>query len=132
MRWNATIALLALTLLAACASSLPVRDFRADYERATPRSFVRVPGHPPFRVLELPQQRRMQVTLNVLAQALGGLSDPLVVLGVSDGIPSLSAHQQAAQAYLLESGRSGCAVEPLAVTPGGRAFEFRYSCPGGA
>ena len=132
MRWNATIALLALTLLAACASSLPVRDFRADYERTKSRSYVRVPGHPPFRVLELREQRRIQVTLNVLAQAFGGLGDPLVLLGVSNGIPSISAHHQAALAYLVESGRTGCIVEPIAVTPGGRAFEFRYSCPGGA
>jgi hypothetical protein len=132
MRWNAIVVLLALTLLPACASSLQVRDFRADYERTKSRSYVRVPGHPPFRVLELREQRRIQVHLNVLAQAFGGLADPLVLLGVSDGIPSLSAHQQAAQAYLIESGRSGCSVEPLAVAPGGREFEFRYSCPGGA
>lgn len=129
MRWNAVTALLALTLLTACASSLPVRDFRADYERAKSRSYVRVPGHPPFRVLELREQRRIQVHLNVLAQAFGHLVDPLVLLGVTDGIPSVLAHQQAAQAYLTESGRSGCSVEPVAVAPGGRAFEFRYSCP---
>lgn len=126
------MAALVLASLTACASSLPVRDFRADYEKTTSRSYVRVPGHAPFRVLELRGQQRLQVTLNVLAQAFGSLGDPLVLLGITNGIPPVSAHQQAAQAYLRESGRSGCSVEPVAVTPSGRAFEFRYTCPGRA
>ena len=36
---------------------------------------------------------------NVLHQTFGGLVNPLILLSVTDGIPPLSAHQAAAQAY---------------------------------
>jgi hypothetical protein len=128
MRIRGLIAVLALTSLTACAASLPVRDFRTDYDRAKSRQSVTVAGYPPFRVLELRAQRRIKVEVNVLHQAFGGLVNPLILLSVTDGIPPLSAHQAAAQAYLADTWRPGCAVEPVAVTPNGRAFEFRYSC----
>ena len=118
--------------LTACASSLPVRDFRADYERAKSRQSVKVAGYPSFGVLELRDQRRIKVEVNVLHQAFGGHGQSSHLLGITDGIPPLSAHQAAAQAYLAETWRPGCAVEPVAVTPNGRAYEFRYSCQGGA
>jgi hypothetical protein len=127
MRWNALAAVLALASLAACASSLPVRDFNADFDRAERRS-VKVDGYPPFNVLDLKDQRRLKVTLNVLAQAFGSLGDPLVLLGVSNGIPPQSAHQAAARAYLAETGRPSCTVEPAAISPSGREYEFRYTC----
>jgi hypothetical protein len=128
MRIRALIAVLALAFLSACAASLPVRDFRTDYDRAKSRQSVTVAGYPPFRVLELRQQRRIKVEVNVLHQAFGGLVNPLILLSITDGIPPLSAHQAAAQAYLAETWRPGCAVEPVAVTPNGRAYEFRYNC----
>ena len=128
MRIRGLIVVLALTLLTACAASLPVRDFRTDYDRAKSRQSVTVAGYPPFRVLELREQRRIKVEVNVLHQAFGGLVNPLILLSITDGIPPLSAHQAAAQAYLADTWRPGCAVEPVAVTPNGRAFEFRYSC----
>ena len=99
-------------LLTACAASLPVRDFRTDYDRARSRQSVTVAGYPPFRVLELREQRRIKVEVNVLHQAFGGLVDPLILLSITDGIPPLSAHQAAAQAYLAETWRQGCTVEP--------------------
>jgi len=128
MRIRGLIAVLALTSLTACAASLPVRDFRTDYDRAKSRQSVTVAGYPPFRVLELRAQRRIKVEVNVLHQAFGGLVNPLILLSVTDGIPPLSAHQAAAQAYLADTWRPGCAVEPVAVTPSGREFEFQYSC----
>jgi hypothetical protein len=128
MRWNATIVVLALTLLAACASSLPVRDFRADFERATARSTIKVEGHPSFSVAELRGQRRLRVMVLPLVAFGRVLTDPLIWMGISDGVPSLSAHAAAARAFLVETGRSGCAVEPVAVTPSGHEFEFRYRC----
>jgi hypothetical protein len=128
MRIRGLIAVLALTSLTACAASLPVRDFRTDYDRAKSRQSVTVAGYPPFRVLELRAQRRIKVEVNVLHQAFGGLVNPLILLSLTDGIPPLSAHHAAAQAYLANTWRPGCAVEPVAVTPNGRAFEFRYSC----
>jgi len=68
--------------------------------------------------------------LNVLAQVFGSVTNPLVLMGVSDGIPSASAHRSAAQAYLVETGRLSCAITDAAVSPDGREFEFHYSCPG--
>jgi hypothetical protein len=127
MRMKFVVAALALACLSACASSLPVRDFRADYDRAARRS-VKIDGYPPFNVLELREQRRLKVALNVLAQTFGALVDPLQMLGVSDGIPPASAHQAAAQAYLAETARPGCAIVDAAVSPNGREFEFRYTC----
>ena len=121
-------AVLALAALAGCASSLPVRDFRLDYERA-PRGDIKVEGHAPFVVAELREQRRLQVRLNLLAQAFGWVKDPFQLIGVSDGIPSQSVHENAAQQYLAETGRASCAVAGLAVTPSGREFEFAYTCP---
>jgi hypothetical protein len=132
MRTWGFIAVFALVFLSACAASLPVRDFRTDYDRAKSRQSVTVAGYPPFRVLELREQRRIKVEVNVLHQAFGGMVNPLILLSITDGIPPLSAHQAAAQAYLAETWRPGCAVEPVAVTPNGRAYEFRYSCQGGA
>src|SRR6187402_3749604 len=99
MRTRFAVAALALASLAACASSLPVRNFGGDYDRAS-RNSVKIDGYPPFSVLELREQRRLKVALNVLAQTFGSLVDPLILLGVSDGIPPASAHQAAAQAYL--------------------------------
>jgi hypothetical protein len=128
MRSRGLITVVVLTLLTACASSLPVRDFRADFERPTARSTIKVEGHPSFGVAELRQQRRLRVMVLPLAAVGRILTDPLIWIGVSDGIPSLSAHQQAAQAYLVQSGRAGCSVEPVAVTPSGHEFEFRYQC----
>ncbi|MCC6890901.1 MAG: hypothetical protein IT536_20430 [Hyphomicrobiales bacterium] len=122
-----SLGLLAVAL-AGCASSLPVRNFAADYQRASSQS-VRVVGYAPFRVAELRSERRLKVELNSLAQAFAGLVDPLVMLGVSDGIPPLSAHQAAAQAFLAETGRPSCTVTASAVLPNGRAFEFQYACP---
>jgi len=128
MRTRGFIALFAFTLLTACASSLPVRDFRADFERPSARSTIKIEGYPSFGVAELRNQRRLRVEVLPFA-ALGQLmTDPLIWIGVSDGIPSLSAHHAAARAFLAETGRSGCTVEPVAVAPGGRVFEFRYSC----
>jgi hypothetical protein len=131
MRTRFAVAALALASLAACASSLPVRNFGGDYDRAS-RNSVKIDGYPPFSVLELREQRRLKVALNVLAQTFGSLVDPLILLGVSDGIPPASAHQAAAQAYLVENGRPGCAIVDAAVSPNGREFEFRYACRGGA
>jgi hypothetical protein len=130
MKFAAIALALALASLAACASSLPVRNFGDDYGRAS-RNSVKIEGYPPFSVLELREQRRLKVALNVLAQTFGGLVDPLILLGVSDGIPPASAHRAAAQAYLAEAGRTSCAIVDAAVSPGGREFEFRYQCPGG-
>ena len=131
MRIRGLIAVVAFTLLTACASSLPVRDFRADFERAAARSTIKVEGYPSFGVAELRQQRRLRVEVLPLAAVGQVLTDPLIWLGVTDGIPPLSAHQTAARAFLAQTGRSGCTVEPVAVTPSGREFEFRYSCQGG-
>jgi hypothetical protein len=117
----------AVLLLAGCASTLPVRDFKADYER-TPSRQVKIEGYAPFVVYELKAQHRLLVRLNFLAQAFGWASDPLVLLGVSDGIPSRSAHEAAARQYLAETGRGSCSVSGMAVTPDGRAFEFAYAC----
>jgi hypothetical protein len=86
MRIRGLIAVLALTSLTACAASLPVRDFRTDYDRAKSRQSVTVAGYPPFRVLELREQRRIKVEVNVLHQAFGGLVNPLILLSVTDGI----------------------------------------------
>lgn len=121
------MAAVALTSLAGCASSLPVRDFRSDYDRAERRS-IKVDGYPPFNVLELREQRRIKVALNFLAQTFGGLADPFILMGLSDGIPPLAAHRAAAQAYLVETGRLSCTVEATAISPGGRDYEFRYAC----
>jgi hypothetical protein len=107
---------------------LPSRDFRADYDRAKSRQSVTVAGYPPFHVLELREQRRIKVEVNALHQTFGGLVNPLILLSLTDGIPPLSAHQAAAQTYLAETWRQGCAVEPVAITPNGRAYEFRYTC----
>ncbi len=121
-------AVLALWTLAGCASSLPVRDFRPEFERA-PRRDVKIESYAPFVVYELRVQRRLQVRLNLLAQAFGWAGDPLQLLGVSDGIPSQSAHEAAARQYLAEIGRPSCSVTGAAVTPSGREFEFAYACP---
>ena len=120
-------AVLALGALAGCAS-LPVRDFRLEYERA-PRRDVKIEGYARFVVYELREQRRLQVRLNELAQAFGWIADPLQWVGVSDGIPSQSAHDAAARQYLAETGRASCSVTGAAVTPSGREFEFAYTCP---
>ena len=128
MRFRGLIAVVALTSLTACASSLPVRDFRADFERASARSTIKVEGYPSFGIAELREQRRLRVEVLPLAALGRVLTDPLIWMGVSDGIPPLSAHHAAARVYLAETGRSGCTVEPIAVTPSGRAFEFRYNC----
>ena len=128
MRVRGLIAVLALVLLTACASSLPVRDFRADFERPSARSTVKIEGHPSFGVAELRDQRRLRVEVLPLAAFGQVLTNPLIWMGVSDGIPPLSAHHAAARAFLAETGRPGCTVEPVAVTPSGREFEFRYSC----
>ena len=48
-------------ILASCAS-LPVRDFRADYQKASGR-WVNVAGYAPFNVAELRNQRRIKVQL---------------------------------------------------------------------
>jgi len=132
MRTRGFIALFAFTLLTACASSLPVRDFRADFERPSARSTIKIEGYPSFSVAELRGQRRIRVELLPLAALGQVLTDPLIWIGVSDGIPSLSAHEAAARASLAQTGRSGCTVQAVAVTPSGRQFEFRYSCQGGA
>jgi hypothetical protein len=120
-------AVLALGTLAGCATSLPVRDFRLEYERA-PRRDIKVEGYAPFVVSELREQRRLQVRLNLLAQAFGWAADPLQLIGVSDGIPSQSAHEAAARQYLAETGRAACPVTGVAVTPSRREFEFAYAC----
>src|SRR5262249_43161880 len=98
-----------------------------DYERAPSRD-VKIEGYAPFVVYELKAQRRLLVRLNVLAQAFGWMSNPAVLLGVSDGIPSRSAHEAAARQYLAETGRGSCSVSGVAVTPNGREFEFAYTC----
>lgn len=121
------ILLPAVLLLAGCASSLPVRDFRADYERAPSRQ-VKIEGYAPFVVYELKSQRRLLVRLNLLAQAFGWAANPAVLLGLSDGIPSQSAHEAAARQYLAETGRGSCPVSGAGVTPSGREFEFAYAC----
>lgn len=129
MRFRLLIGFLAGFMLAGCASSLPERDFRADYQRATGQH-VRIEGYAPFAVDELRAQRRLRVQLNVLAQAFGWASDPLVLLGITSGIPPLAAHRAAAQRYLADTGRPSCTAYDSAVMPNGRAFEFRYSCSG--
>jgi hypothetical protein len=121
-----TIAALAVLTLAGCAST-PVREFRGDYQKASPR-WVRIVGYAPFVVAELRDQRRLKVELNILAQAFGGLVDPFVLLGVSSGIPSVGAHEAAARAYLVETGRSSCSIVEAAVSPNGREYEFRFTC----
>jgi hypothetical protein len=105
-----------------------VRDFRSDYQRTSP-SYVKIEGYAPFRVAELRDQQRIQVELNLLAQTFGVLVDPVVLLGLSNGIPSASAHEAAAQAHLANTGRSSCSIVDAAVSPNGRQFEFRYTCP---
>jgi hypothetical protein len=127
MRPTLLPAVLALGMLAGCASSLPVRDFGADYQRASSGS-VKIDGYPPFAVFELKEQRRLQVRLNVLAQAFGWVADPLQLVGISDGIPSQSAHETAARQYLAETGRGSCSVTGSAISPNGREFEFTYTC----
>jgi hypothetical protein len=119
--------LLAVSVALAGCASLPVRDFRADYERA-PSQQVKIDGYPPFVVSELRDRRRLQVQLNVLAQAFSWASNPLVLAGLSDGIPSQSAHAAAARHYLVETGRPSCTVSGAAITPNGRAYEFTYAC----
>src|SRR5262245_9384634 len=126
MRTSGSIFALALLVVAGCATT-PVRDFAADYQKAASQS-VKVDGYPPFRVAELRDQRRLKVELNILAQAFGSLGDPLVLLGVSNGIPPVSAHRAAAQAYLAETGRASCSATDAAASPDGREFEFRYMC----
>jgi hypothetical protein len=118
---------LALGMLAGCGSSLPVRDFRPDYGKEWSTS-VKIEGYPPFAVYELKQQRRLQVRLNMLAQVFGGVFDPVQWVGLSDGIPSQSAHEAAARQYLADTGRTSCTVAGSAIAPGGREFEFTYSC----
>jgi hypothetical protein len=131
MRLAMLIVVPALGLLVGCASSLPAQDFRSAYQNAAGRS-VKIEGYPPFNVAELRDQRRLKVELNILAQAFGGLADPLVLLGFTDGIPPASAHRAAARAYMAETGRPSCNVADAAVLPNGRAFEFRYDCRAGA
>jgi hypothetical protein len=126
MRIGILIAALVLVTLAGCAS-LPVRGFRADYQKASGRS-VKIEGYPPFNVAELREQQRLKVELNALAQAFGWVADPLALLGVSSGIPPASAHEAAARTYLAETGRRSCSVSDGAVSPSGREFEFRYNC----
>jgi hypothetical protein len=120
-------AMLAIGMMLAGCASLPVRDFRPDYERAASRS-VKIEGYAPFVVFELKEQRRLQVRLNLLAQAFGWANDPLVLMGVSDGIPPRAAHEAAARQYLAETGRPACTVTVTAVSPSGREFEFSYRC----
>jgi hypothetical protein len=127
MRPSLLPAVLALGMLAGCASSLPVRDFRADYQRASGGS-VKIEGYPPFTIYELKEQRRLQVYQNVLAQVFRGALDPVQWIGLSDGIPPQSAHEAAARQYLAESGRGACAVAGSAISPNGREFEFTYTC----
>lgn len=127
MRRTLLPAVLAFGMLAGCGSSLPVRDFRPDYGREWSTS-VKIEGHPPFAVYELKAQRRLQVRLNMLAQAFGWAGDPLQLLGVSDGIPSQSAHEAAARQYLADTGRTSCSVAGSAISPSGREFEFTYTC----
>jgi hypothetical protein len=114
-------------MLAGCGYSLPVRDFRPDYGKEWSTS-VKIEGYPPFAVYELKQQRRLQVRLNMLAQVFGGVFDPVQWVGLSDGIPSQSAHEAAARQYLADTGRTSCTVAGSAIAPGGREFEFTYSC----
>jgi hypothetical protein len=120
---------LALSLLASCAT-LPVRDFAGDYQRASGRRHVIVAGYAPFNIVELRAQRRLKVQLNVLAHAFGWVGNPLILLGITDGIPPAAAHQEAARTYLVETGRPSCSIIDAAVSPSGREFEFRYHCPG--
>ena len=68
MRTRGFIAILALTLLTACASSLPVRDFRADFARPSARSTIKIEGYPSFGVADLRQQRRLRVEVLPLAE----------------------------------------------------------------
>ena len=126
MRATTTIGMLLLLIESGC-SSVPVRDFRADYQKASSRS-VKVDGYPPFSVSELPAQRRLKVELNMLAQAFGSIADPMVLMGVSNGIPSASVHEAAALAYLAETGRPSCRTFEAATSPTGREFEFQYAC----
>ena len=128
MRRTLLLAVLALGMLAGCGSSLPVRDFRPDYGKEWSSS-VKIEGYPPFAVYELKAQRRLQVRLNMIAQVFGPIADPLQMIGVSDGIPSQSAHEAAARQYLADTGRTSCTVAGSAVAPGGREFEFTYTCP---
>jgi hypothetical protein len=127
MRLHVATAVLAVLVLGGCAS-LPTRNFQADYERAPHRSTVRVEGYAPFGVAELRDQQRLRVELNAFAQAFGGLADPLVLVGISSGIPPASAHEAAARAYLAQTGRPSCSVHDGAVSPNGRQYEFRYTC----
>jgi len=127
MRPTLLPALFALGMLAGCGSSLPVRDFRPDYGREWSSS-VKIDGHPPFAVYELKGQRRLQVRLNMLAQVFGGAFDPVQWVGLSDGIPSQSAHEAAARQYLADTGRTSCTVSGSAISPSGREFEFTYAC----
>jgi hypothetical protein len=121
--------LFACVFVAGCASSLPVQDFRSDYQRPTARGTAKVQGYPLFAVAELREQRRIRVMVVPMVAAFSVPANPLVMAGLSDGIPPVSAHQAAAQVFLAEHGRPGCTVEPVAVSPSGREFEFRYTCP---
>ncbi len=113
--------------LAACHSPV-VREFRPDYERAL-RTSVKIDGYAPFSILEPTGQKRVQVSLNTLAQVFAPLTSATVLLGFSNGIPPASAHRAAALAHLVETGRQGCTLGEEAVSPTGREYEFRYSCP---
>jgi hypothetical protein len=119
--------LLLWLLIGSGCSSVPVRDFRADYQKASSRS-VKIDGYPPFNVSELPGQRRLKVELNTLAQVFGSIADPLVLMGISDGIPSASVHETAALTYLAETGRPSCKILDTATSPTGREFEFQFAC----
>lgn len=128
MRRKALIIALASAVLAGCAS-VPVRDFSADYRRASP-TYVRIDGYAPFRIAELRDQRRIEVELNLLAQTLGSIVSPVVLLGFSDGIPSAAAHEAAARAHLAQTGRASCSIVDTAISRNYRRYEFRYACPG--
>jgi hypothetical protein len=127
MRQTLLPVVLALGMLAGCGSSLPVRDFRNDYQRAAGGS-AKIEGYPPFAIFELKEQRRLQVRLNMLAQVFGPIADPLQMMGLSDGIPPQSAHEAAARQYLADTGRTSCPVTGSAISPSGREFEFTYAC----
>jgi hypothetical protein len=127
MRRTLLPVVLALAMLAGCASSLPVRDFRGDYGRVWSSS-AKIDGYPPFAVYELKEQRRLQVRLNLIAQVFGPIGDPLQMMGLSDGIPPQSAHEAAARQYLADTGRTACTVTGSAISPSGREFEFTYAC----
>lgn len=112
---------LPLALLAGCAG---MQHAMEHYTGITPVEVV-MPDDI-YRVFDKPADTRIMVTSS-LGSAAGQGALKGLMFGVVDTTPPLRRFQAAAERYLKDRGRGGCAITQgyLLVQP---QFEFRYRC----